>query len=1132
MATIADSSLAALQQFMVERLAALDPTIDLSPGSRAYSEVISPLLTRLGTDPLSVDTCAFIAQRLRDEYPDMDADSAGSFAQDVFSTPLTLMLEPLRREVQFLRTQNSMKNYASMTVDELDALLANISASRATGSYAYVTVRVFFSAARAVGIDGGITFATIAGDKFIADAPQQFQASEMVRSGTLWYIDVDVHSQVPIAAGTVGQGDINTVIGIDGVVRCTNLNAASGGGLTEDNTTVYARSGQELTERSLNSDRAIAKFITENISDIVSVTTVGFGEAEMQRDLITVTGLSTGDMLTLGGIPGGVPFPGATSPAQATISNGEVHIGGMTDVYLKTSAPVQVSVSALQLGPIDETNSTDVPLVGVDGRIDFAHSNRFMSDTLSAFMEANGGTDGSTITAGGTLEFSVEIVEPPPGLTPTASLVLGWDFATLSVVIDGDWALTGGTVLTGLRFRLVSNMIVDLTAPTVLLQQGTDLTSTAGSQVVTIPSGVLFTADPINVPVYVGVDHDGVTSEARVIARTVNTLTLQTVAPVTSSGGHYKIYAKQATPILMPLVQIRKISLASDGTEVPYRHPLAASVRLMGPQSHGVIDGYRLGSGVLAVVSSATRFTLDTGHFSSGGSYLVNVGDVAVFPQMPDGNRYYTVVGVTDAYITLQEGVSGTHALTEYKIGPPIAGVATILFKAPTLFAFMDGKVAELTDLGGTKRSLCTARNITLAKNKVLPNAQPVFSIVDSWPTVVNCAGHPLQLGAGDVGGTLRILTHGLVSETITAGATVNMQGLVLPILVDSTVRAVQFLSTADNALTYAQVAARINQQLGTYLYAEMYTAGGFDRLRILSSAHLQLESGAALTALGLATYPFQSDNKNLTGLLGDKNIATVQDSFFTLTSPLTGFSGLFPLCIEFVVNGAIVLPASMILQPSGLYAATVPLVSYDPYEAGVFPDTAVLDVSNYVSFGYELVQKSPNYGYSTGETVGIKVTHLLAPPDSSNFSDLFSCVASQVTVEYDYAPEVATAQDFLLRDTTRVLNNNPLARHFLPAYPMFNISYMGDATEAAVSTAVTAYLTSLYPNRTLEVFDILAVLARLNVVNVVSPLTLSFLISDAQRKLHVVSSQDQLTLGKGYHIMGELDYVSIKKGT
>ena len=172
-----------LKTFLVERLLDLDPTLNDQSGSMMYVKVIDPLIKRLGTDPYKVDIETFIISRLQDEYPQFDVQSPGSIIRDVLVSPLALILEPLQREIEFLRTQRSLSDVVTLTEAEMDALLSNVLSERQWGDYARGTVRVYFNNARSVGVDASITFSTAKGETFAAEEAYTYAPNEMVRSG-------------------------------------------------------------------------------------------------------------------------------------------------------------------------------------------------------------------------------------------------------------------------------------------------------------------------------------------------------------------------------------------------------------------------------------------------------------------------------------------------------------------------------------------------------------------------------------------------------------------------------------------------------------------------------------------------------------------------------------------------------------------------------------------------------------------------------------------------------------------------------------------------------------------------------------------------------------------------------------
>ena len=118
----------------------------------------------------------------------------------------------------------------------------------------------------------------------------------------------------------------------------------------------------------------------------------------------------------------------------------------------------------------------------------------------------------------------------------------------------------------------------------------------------------------------------------------------------------------------------------------------------------------------------------------------------------------------------------------------------------------------------------------------------------------------------------------------------------------------------------------------------------------------------------------------------------------------------------------------------------------------------------------------------------------------------------------------------FALLPPERVVNNNPLVRHYLPAYPMLDISCSGAPTRETILSTLDDYFTSLYPNLPLEVYDLLSSLYRINVNQVTLPLEVSFLVHDEDRRIRVISSKDVVELNKRFHIMSDMSRVVINK--
>lgn len=280
-----------LKRYITERLLELDPTLSDSPGAPMYRLVIDPLVDRLGVDPMSVNIEQFIIDRLKEDplTAEIDIESRGSFIKDILARPLALLLEPLQREIQFLKTQQSFANGDELASEEVDALLSNVFATRAIGDLARGVVRIFYSTPQPVSMDASIIFYTASGLQFVPQEPVSFVAADFTKSGDLYYIDVDVQSVVPHIGANVDRDAIKFVDGLPNVVRVTNPSGMSGGVSRETDQEFITKAENSLSERSLNTKRGIAATLSNNFSQLRSVQVYGYGDPEMQRDIIRGT---------------------------------------------------------------------------------------------------------------------------------------------------------------------------------------------------------------------------------------------------------------------------------------------------------------------------------------------------------------------------------------------------------------------------------------------------------------------------------------------------------------------------------------------------------------------------------------------------------------------------------------------------------------------------------------------------------------------------------------------------------------------------------------------------------------------------------------------------------------------------
>jgi hypothetical protein len=1703
-----------LARFIVERLLDLDPTLPDTEGSVVYTKVVDPLLERLGTDPMSVDIETFIISRLQAEFPLIDYASPGSVLRDLVVSPLVLLLDPLKTEIDFARKQNSLSDSASLTDDELDALLSNVFATRNIGSYALVTVRVFFSNPRAFSVDGSIVFSTAAGQTFVAQEPTNYLASDFVRSGNLYYVDIPLRSSTPTDTANVAANTIKFVNALDGVVRLTNVNASSGGVTRETNESFLARAERSLSERSLNTKRGIETNLLNNFSDIVSVDVVGYGDPDMQRDVlqaevllpggpgpllvttnkfftvtidtgqlglefqftnslsvlktavstsdvqvgnfvrvsdgdgyfnnpvlsrprrivsvvqdptsnlywkltladfevppgfpyvlfilnqhprhgynqysrqgtsfqlfspatvnnvtadyvrgaplpvdeyvpvdfgaadvpssaipgrdflivlsaaefnpaerfvrcypihakktdgvtisrldsfltnkdrisyqgaasftyksgpdvameqdgiqviafggpalsktvqngrydgltketwgssagvklakpagnvpsttnctvelkagnggwaargvkqrhyialtryddqlnnadyagtladaasqmqwhawgriesisqddltITVSGMdwqqdapanqadyrlfwtvyvgeqeviapdgtkslsftdqvfapayqngnqaglvhdpfpapyrnqgyfdgeanaataepwatsgnyrtmwirlerpfwetdpgiggapaqkslsahvtdltkpqalandrklvsqfryygqaSTSPLITkvalpyvegaqalakttfatpptppptsapqvappasnpqdvagyllpsgfgsignpasqflqffaqatasqaaedvsivVSGIPGSLPFTNLLAQ-DVTVQNDQVHVGGMTDVYVKPATSSGETTGALRLVPQhvnpDSTSSTaDVLFAGTDGSIDPADPTAFLSAQLLAGLT-------TLYSINNTKPFSsfddivLEILDPPDAsLKPQVVRIL--HNLTGGVRVDGTFNPLNNQ-LVGLRWRVMRSATIDLGEALVVYQEGGDLVTVSNNASVQCPSGFSFTADPTAIQLYLSIDEGPDRGEYLVSAKTLNTLTIDRVVNNTLAGLSYRVYAKQLNPVQLPLIRVSQVALAGgqQGVTVPYKHP----VDIVTSTFSGLNDDPVSSTNGLLLVVGDKLYLRDQNNANIFVTNNIGQYDVVRFESLDDPDKYFSVISrVAQAGNGLQVGdleldrtmVSMPSGNVSYTAGHPSIGTAQMVFLQPTFVEITNNTIFSFTDAAGKlvkfRPSLAESALLYRAADTttdVVPGVDGNGDLRHLTSASINLVGLGVQKGD-----KVSILTKVLTSSTLNTDQNLPYVGKNLVLVVDGVRYSV--LLTGGVTTTLGAIANDITSQTGGLVEGKVQTLQNNQfALQLLSRRQVTLTDDGTpglLVSLGLNLQVLNNYSVAQEGVVDQVTLSGGQ-ARLVLSANMIGLTASDTVFVDVLRSGIQrVYPSDMTALETGLVAGTVKLTSYDPFVV----DQAIQDqqvfASGYRSFGYELSTENNNYSYSVAEKVQLRVTSIMLDEAASSLEDALPLAGASVVVSYDRAGTVADIQSYMLQPEARVINNNPLVRHFLPAYPVMAIQYSGNVTVADLTSKVSTFLSSLYPNRSLEVFDLSTVLERAGATYVEFPQQVAFLTHDENRNIRLLRSENVLTLGAKFHIMEIVD--------
>jgi len=279
-----------IRDLLIERLEAFDPTLDLAQGSAAYDQIVGPVFNALSVDPFDMDIEEFLKTRMRQEYPSLPVQN-GDAIVDIVIRPIQLLLESFKRELQILRTGQSVRNSAQMRIQDAEDLAANFFVTRRTGSRASGTVRIYFATPTFVSILVSTRFSAGA-LSFFPTVPQFFRPDTVAaqRSGGLYYVDIALIAEAAGEEYNIPAGAITGISGLDSAVRVTNLFSFANGSKEETGPELLQRTRSSLTERSLNTRRGIRARIFNDFPSVRNLEVVGFGDPEMQRDKITGSG--------------------------------------------------------------------------------------------------------------------------------------------------------------------------------------------------------------------------------------------------------------------------------------------------------------------------------------------------------------------------------------------------------------------------------------------------------------------------------------------------------------------------------------------------------------------------------------------------------------------------------------------------------------------------------------------------------------------------------------------------------------------------------------------------------------------------------------------------------------------------
>jgi len=280
------ASLDTLRNFIKDRLRAYDPSLDTSDGSAATTEVVDPIIARLGTQPFDLDTKIFIQQRITELYPNVF--TLGEL-EDLFINPLLTILDPVIQEENRIAIGQSLNNLALMSDEEVDDLVANSFEQREPGGFASGYVRCYYQAPLSLVITTDKAANHTSGLKFYSPTNLEISSSQMLlnRDGFNYFIDIFVEAENVGEEYNVEAGTITSFDDLRNPIKVTNLSKFVGGLPTETNEQLIQRAKDGRIEQSLNTKRGAAARVKKLFPSVKAIQTIGAGEIGMNRDILT-----------------------------------------------------------------------------------------------------------------------------------------------------------------------------------------------------------------------------------------------------------------------------------------------------------------------------------------------------------------------------------------------------------------------------------------------------------------------------------------------------------------------------------------------------------------------------------------------------------------------------------------------------------------------------------------------------------------------------------------------------------------------------------------------------------------------------------------------------------------------------
>jgi hypothetical protein len=874
-----------------------------------------------------------------------------------------------------------------------------------------------------------------------------------------------------------------------------------------------------------------------------------------ERAPLAVATVNASSVLSLSDIPGGILFP-ETAQGTLEVPNNQIHIGGMTDAYLLPSDITERTATV--------TLEDDSPLVqNTDGVIDFVvDPNRFNSAL------------GNFITAGVVVGDTLVIKDVQPGNYRIINVLSGTELEVVDHASpDVDPFTASGTLI---RYEVVREITIDLVTPKDIKIPNSvlgpapinpiTLVTNLGSDTVTTNPTVNFVDEGVEIgdtlEILSGLEQGTYTINAFAGA-TNQSLVLATVLNGGETGLEYQVYTLAATGgLTRPLLRIKKIELLGangepSGTIVPYALPVDIRSSDFGNRGDGIkipnatMTGNDLVTN-LAAQTTLTRAANSVTNFLTAG---VVPGDVIAWTSGPNTGlrRVIDVVTgagaatlVADATQIIQDDAAGAIPdnqpnMGDYTIGAVSIGSARLYFLDPTSVSVDNGTIFTTEsglaytpdpsnhaviydpDLPGVgdfvvapsdDELLWTTANQTAFQMGLVAGAATVGDYVDvGYYRVEGAAPADLSVaGNRHVSGqTLIIEEHGVATHTV------SYQGA----------NPVPLTSTAGFGGILEQTRAQLPTTFNLEVVTNFLSFSNKNRFTITGGT---ARAGMLNLATGTTNWHADVGTYVVAAIVSDRRIRVTDLAGAAPT--FAGTLATYQLSFRRPRTQRISSTTMATQTENGLYYFDVQMVSAAAGNLYNLADDTRMTVTGLAETeGYRITTDNTSTTYSTGEESDLQVRpRLLRVGEDDEILARTLLPSSDVRVTYETSPTVSDVQGTLLLDTERVINNNPLAKHYFPAYTRLVFNYSGGSLAAVVKQDLVDHINNLGADTTLDASDLQGLAKDRGATYIQEPSVLIAISHQDDRTIRGYRSEDRLQIARDEHFLADVDHITVTR--